>query len=156
MYECSRSKKVWTHRTRDTLRTAHTRGTRYIAHTHHTGPVIVTDRLNFWTFVKHSYMHTNTWYVLCVLVRPRGVTQDQESLSRTNREIPTTMIFWKAPTKNRVETTQRVTHGPQRTHVTHVAEHAQTFDGEVRRPDIDTHPDMPNQQRDPICEKMRK
>ena len=42
-----------------------------------------------------------------------------------NRALPTKKQLSKVPTKNRVESAPRVTHGPQRTCVRHGAEHAQ-------------------------------
>ena len=82
----------------------------------------MTDSVNVLFFV---YILSTTWYGIydmLYLAYLCGGAQDEEGLSRTKQSTHDPPKSVKAPDQ---ESTPRVTHGPQRTRVTHGAEHAQ-------------------------------
>ena len=59
------------------------------------------------------------WYVFMVALKVKKASLAQ------NRALPTIFFILKLPTKNKFESTPRVTHGPLRTRVTDGVEYAQ-------------------------------
>ena len=109
-----------------------------VSHGHSAGH---SDRRSELLISCHTYVpgtHDVYWYVFVVVLKVKKASLAQNTWLPAKKKTGTLLA------KNRFESTPRVTHGPQRTRVTHDVEHAQKFDDKMCRPESYTHSYMPN------------